>query len=391
MIVQSTYPDDQRVRREAEALDGAGVQVDIICLRRPGEAKEERWGAVVAHRVCAIANKEDMRQYLLLAARFSFRAFLKVQALCARHRYDVIQAHNMPDFLIFVPFIQKMAGAKLVLDLHDLSVELLESKWGGARARTLLPLVRGVERLSCAFADELITTSSGFLERMIERGISPEKVTLVLNTPDEGIFEFEGGRRFVRIDRGAKLLYHGTVQERFGLLEAIEALGRLQARVPESHLQLFGNYEPRYLARLKDRVRDLALDDYVHFGGYVSPETIYAEIKRADVGLVPYHGTEFMNLALSNKTFEYAAAGLPIVASRLRSIESLFNDECVRYARPEDPDDLARKIEELCADPEGRKRQAVAARRVLGGISWRVMATRYIAVLRRLSTGRQAA
>ncbi len=381
MIVQSLYPSDERVRREAEALERDGVGVDVVCLRGPGEPSRESWGLVTAHRVCRQTPKEDLASYLRLAVRFAAAAFVKVQVLSLRHRYRVVQAHNMPDFLIFVPVLQKLTGAKLVLDLHDLSVELLGSKWATRPRPVVGGLVRMVERLSCRFADALITTSEGFVERMVQRGVPREKITLVLNTPDERLFPPDDGRQFAPITRGARLLYHGTVQERFGLLNAVEAVARLQARVPGSRLDVFGSYEPEFRRRLEQRIRDLGVASHVELGPFLPLEDIHGRIRQADIGLVPYLNTDFMNLALSTKTFEYATSGLPIVASRLRSIEAVFADDCVRFARAGDPEDLARQIEALCRDPEARRRQARAARAAVAEISWKVMADRYKAAV----------
>ena len=51
MIVHKYYPTDIRVRRQAEALQDAGIQVDVICLRRPGEPSHAVTAGVHAHRV----------------------------------------------------------------------------------------------------------------------------------------------------------------------------------------------------------------------------------------------------------------------------------------------------------------------------------------------------
>src|SRR5262249_27780149 len=150
--------------------------------------------------------------------------------------YEVIQVHNMPDFLVFAGLFQKLSGKPVVLDLHDLSVELFRSKWGTRSSTLLEPLVRAVEKLSCSFADELITTSAGFKESLVRRGVREDKITLVLNTADSTIFSYQTNREFKAITRGVKLLYHGTVAERFGLLKAVEAVHLLQNLIPGTTL-----------------------------------------------------------------------------------------------------------------------------------------------------------
>jgi len=50
MIVFSYYPADPRPRREAEALVGKGISVDMICLRNIHETKEEVVNGVEVYR-----------------------------------------------------------------------------------------------------------------------------------------------------------------------------------------------------------------------------------------------------------------------------------------------------------------------------------------------------
>lgn len=390
MIVLSRYPNDERVRREAEALEREGIGTDVICLRGEGETPLETFGLVTAHRVASQSSKETLGQYLWLSSKFSVACFVKLQRLAMKQRYDVIQVHNMPDFLVFIPLLQRLIGRRVVLDLHDLSVELFGSKWTGRKASMLVPIVAMVEKLSCAFANRLITTSHGFEERLIQRGIRPEKITLVINTADPTIFKFDESREFKKIESGARLLYHGTVAERFGLHKAIEAVGHLQKRVPLSSLKIFGAYDASYKESLERLIRDLGLEDRVTLGGYLPLEEIYEIIRRSDFGLVPYLSTDFMNLAFSTKTFEYTATGIPVVASRLRPVQSIFDESCVQFAEPGNAEDMADRIAEACADPEGRKRRVEAARTGLGEISGEVMAERYVGLMRGLMTNNGA-
>ena len=44
--VCSTFPGDPRIHRQSDALTDAGYEVDVFALRRPGEAAEERAGAL---------------------------------------------------------------------------------------------------------------------------------------------------------------------------------------------------------------------------------------------------------------------------------------------------------------------------------------------------------
>ncbi|MBI2400789.1 MAG: glycosyltransferase [Deltaproteobacteria bacterium] len=190
MVVFSYYPADPRVRREAEVLERAGHNVDVLCLRKKGEKNEESFGGVKAYRVMSGSeNKESLFKYFALSSFFAAAALVKLVALSLKNRHQLIQVHNMPDFLVFTAFFHKLRGIPVLLDLHDLTVELFESKTKGKPLGAMLGVVKAVEKLSCQFADQLITTSAGFRNRLIERGVMPEKVTLVLNSADDRVFK----------------------------------------------------------------------------------------------------------------------------------------------------------------------------------------------------------
>jgi len=383
MVVLSNYPADPRVRREAETLERAGIDVDVICTRQLDEKKVEKNKNVTVYRVMkSTENKETISRYVWFTFRFMMAVFIKLQYLYLKKRYKLIQIHNMPDYLVFVAIFHKIIGTPIILDLHDLSVELFESKWGKRQTKLLSPIVRLVEKISCGFANHLITTSYGFRDRLIQRGISPNKITLVFNSADTKIFASNIQREFSILEKSVKLLYHGTVSDRFGLSTAILAVSKLQNKIPGIRLNIYGKYDPSYLKKLQDMVAGLNMENSVKLGGYVSQEEIREIIDESDIGIVPYLSDKFMDLALSTKTFEYVAMKLPVVASELLSITSIFDENCVNYFSPGDHNDLAEKILEFCENPELRKSCVDNAFSVYQKYNWSVMSEHYLNLIR---------
>ncbi|MFQ5641782.1 MAG: glycosyltransferase, partial [bacterium] len=218
MVSMSYYPNDPRIRKQAECLTREGFSVDIICLRGPAEPKVEQLGRVRVYRKVKGRDKESVLTYLRLSALFMISAFLMLQKLTLRNRYQLLHIHNMPDYLVFVGIVQKILRIPIILDLHDLSVELFETKWPGRASPPVISIVRFAEKMSCRFADSVITTSLGFRHKLINRGIRPDKISLILNSADGRIFKKKSSRQFRKIRQGAQLLYHGSIAERFGLL-----------------------------------------------------------------------------------------------------------------------------------------------------------------------------
>ncbi|HEY3390866.1 MAG TPA: glycosyltransferase family 4 protein, partial [Prolixibacteraceae bacterium] len=380
MITQSCFPIDPRVRKEAEVLSHNGFSVDILCLQRDNEPSVEKFGLITTFRIQKYVRHESLIANLRVTLFFFFAAFIKLQLLSFKTKYDLIQIHNMPDFHVFAAFPQKLTGIPIILDLHDLTPELIKSKWKG-RNKFLFNIVKLIEKLSCGFSDHLITVTEACKEILIERGTHSEKITLLLNTPDQNIFTSFSQREFNPISSGVRIIYHGTVSERFGLHIAIEALKIINDKIPGSHLTIFGKYEPRYLEYLNKLIDKLNLRENVHLEGGRSFEELNELIRESDLGIVPYIDDPYMNLALSTKLFEYNACGLPSVSSRLKSLSVIYNDESVAFTKPGDAYDLAEKIISLCSNPDKRKSMSINAYRILHEISWEKMSLQYLELI----------
>ncbi|MCL4872585.1 glycosyltransferase family 4 protein [bacterium] len=388
MAVFSCYPADPRVRREAEVLAKAGIEVDIVCLRSKGEQALEAYGGITAHRIMGWPERtESLFRYFTTSTLFGVLSFLKLMSLTLRHRYNLIQVHNMPDHLVFVGLLHRMAGVPVILDLHDLTVELYESRTRGSVMAALLPFVKAAEKLSCAFADKVLTTSPGFRQRLIERGVDPGKIVLVFNSADNAIFSAPPAREWRKIEDGPALLYHGTVARRFGLHVAVEAVSILRKRLPNTRLSIYGKYDPSYREELEELIRERSLSEHVRLYGYLPLDKVSETIGASDMGVVPYIDDPFMRLALSTKIFEYVCMRMPVVASRLESIMSVFGEDGIKYFNPGDPEDLALRIEESCKDPGERKGFTERAARSYDAVAWPVMSEVYLGAVNGLMGG----
>jgi glycosyltransferase involved in cell wall biosynthesis len=330
-------------------------------------------------------RQESMIKYLLISSIFFFLAFFKIQILHFKRRYSVFQAHNMPDHLIFIGIIQKIFGTKLILDIHDLTLELFEEKWPGKKNLFLKSVVKLIEKISCKIADEVLTVTKTCKERLISRGVPDKKITLVINTPNTEIFKYNSNKKYETINKNAKLIYHGTIAFRFGLHIAIEAMHIILEKIPLSTLNIYGQYDPHYKISLQERIKFLKLEDYVILNGIVDREQLPDLLYNSDIGIVPYLSNEYMNLALPTKAFEYIATGLPVVSTKLEDLSKTFSSESISYIDQHNPLQFAEKVIELCTDPIRRKNQADRAIEEMRLISGEVMSERYVLLLNKLS------
>ena len=117
------------------------------------------------------------------------------------------------------------------------------------------------------------------------------------------------------------------------------------------------------LVAMRDR---LGLQDVVEFTGRVPDETVAAVLSTAAVGISPDPKNSFNDLSTMNKTMEYMAFALPVIAFDLRETRVSAGDAAV-YATPNEVDDMARLLIELLDDGRVAARWGRRAALVLSG------------------------
>src|SRR5712692_5815683 len=156
LIRQGYYPLDPRVRREVDALAQAGHEVDVICLRRPGEKRLESQGHVTAHRVPIPTRRAGRFNYVIQYAAFFAVASVLVAVLHLRRRFDVVQVNSMPDSLVFAAIVPRLLGARVLLDLHECMPEFYAVKFGVGLRHPAVRFVAWMEQAAIRFADQVI-------------------------------------------------------------------------------------------------------------------------------------------------------------------------------------------------------------------------------------------
>ena len=380
MIAMASYPGDPRIRRQAEALEKRGYKVDIICRYSPlrNQKSREEYGDITAYRIMNAPAQENKINYFLQSILFIIVAFIRLNLLSLKKKYSLIQVHNLPDYLIFVGILHKLFGVKLILDIHDPSVDLFEEKWPGKKNKIFKYFIKIGERYSCKLSDHLITVTSMCKEKLVERGNPSNKITLILNTANETIFTFNKLRNFTKITEGVKILYYGTIAERQGLHNAVKAMKYLLKDIPNSSLNIYGIYETSYRKKLENLNEELNLENNVILHGSIIMEQIPDIINEHDIGIVPHPCTNYLNLSLPTKAFEYVSSGLPVVSTRIESLFKTLDENCITYVENGNPKDLSEAIKYICLNPEVRKSRTDLAYQAIKEISGQVMNKRYV-------------
>ncbi len=387
MIVHAYYPiGEPRVEREALALLGRGYSVDVLCLRREGEPAVEMVNGVQVYRLpLRRRQKRGFGSQLLEYLSFFVLVFFKLLVLYPGRRHATVQAHNLPDFLIFSALIPKLGGARLILDIHDIMPEFMAARIGKGMHSLPVRLTILQEQLSCQFADYVITVTDLWRERLIQRGVRADKVGVVMNLADERIFSPRPiERRPRRANDRFTLIYHGAFKRHYGLDVLIHAAALARQQAPELMVILQGSGE--YAQQMETMLSELDLTEHVRINNFLLqaadlPDLIY----QADVGVVPNYEDVFTGELLPTKLLEFAALGVPVIAARTRVISSYFDDRMLRFFTPGDARSLAAAIMEAYQQHDRLADQAQELRRFTGRYNWSNMSRQYVDMIDRLS------
>jgi glycosyltransferase involved in cell wall biosynthesis len=386
MVVHAYYPlGETRVEREAKALLERGAEVDVICLKDSGDAAMAVVDGIEVHRLPVRRHRgSSLVIQLLEYLTFFTLTFACLIRLHRRKRYNVIQVHNLPDFLVFVALIPKLMGAKIILDLHDLMPEFYAERYQHSMNSLLVRIICWQEWLSCRFADHVITVTELWRQVLIGRGQPARKVSVVMNVADSQIF-YPGAAAPVSDNCSFRLIYHGMLGYRHGIDLAIRALHKVLRYAPNISLTLHGLGE--YRPDLERLIEELDLQEHVRFSTDWVPTTGLPElIKSAHLAIVPYRNGLFTGGILPTKLMEYAALGMPVIAARTPGIAPYFDETTVQFFTPGSVDELASCILTLYRDRRCLEELGRNIVKFDDCYNWAQVSAGYAALVKRLRT-----
>jgi glycosyltransferase involved in cell wall biosynthesis len=383
-VVQSVYDFDPRVRRKAEALVDAGYSVDVLALRPEAGANEYVLDGVNVYTIGLGKKRGSLLRYFFEYSAFFVWALVKVPILMRRRRYAVVDVNTLPDFLIFAPIVARWMGAKLVLDMHEITPEFYISKYGIPEKSAVLRLLKFLERISFSFADHVITINEPVQELLTGRGLPISKSTVMMNAADEARFgtPADDDERRPSPTSGFVMVYHGTLTHIYGLDIAIDAFARARREMPDAEMWILGSGPEK--ERLAELARSKDLSERVKLVGQVSSREIPGWLRKSDAGILPIRRDALLEYAFPNKLPEYIISGKPVIISRLKAIRHYFSPEAVAFFEPHAVDELAAQMVRLYRDRTLRAQLVANASEEYRPIRWEVMKARYLNMIEAL-------
>jgi glycosyltransferase involved in cell wall biosynthesis len=382
IIVQNLpVPFDRRVWLECQALVAADYDVTVVCPKGKGDPGYQVLDGVTIHKYRPYAPGGGAFGFILEYA-YSFLATLLLVLRARRAgRFDVLQACNPPD--IFWPiawWLRLRDGSRFVFDHHDLCPELFDSRFPDGSRLARRGLI-ALEKATFATADHVVSTNSSYAEIAMRRGgKAPSDVTVVRTGPDGERLRRRAANPACRRGRRHLVAYIGVMGPQDGVDLAVRAAAYVvhdleQTDVSFTFMGSGDSYQD--LLALRD---ELGLQDYLELPGRVPDETVLDVLSTADVGLSPDPKNPLNDVSTMNKTMEYMAFGLPVVAYDLKETRVSAADAAV-YIESGDVPAYARAIVELLDDEDRREAMGRTGRlRIDAELGWPHQREAYVGV-----------
>ncbi len=348
MILDNVFPPDPRVENEAIELIRDGHEVFLFCLSYNNQKRNEEINAIKIRRY--LSNKIEYKLSALtytvpfysILMKKRIKNFLKENKIEIIHCHDiriaeavfwanksfnlpvVLDIHdNIPDNMKFYPHLQKFPGKYIISP----------KKW------------KKKEDEFIQEATNIISVSPQLVEQLKERTNNSEKVILVSNTISKSFYlEAEFDEELIsKYTDNFTLLYLGDTHTRRGLLTTISSIPKLKEKIPNIKLVIVGSSTTDYL--LKNKVRELNIEDYVDFEGWKNVKKFPSYIIASDVCLSPLHRSKQHDVAYANKIFQYMSLGKPLLVSNATAQKEMIekvNSGLVHKDR--DIDDFSSKL-----------------------------------------------
>lgn len=348
LLVRNAVSHDARVLRAARVAEAALKSRALVLgvATASASAGRCRVQGVEVMRLKARGRAPGVRlRRALSGASFAWQAL----KLARRERPALVHANDWNTMWCALA-IKLTCGARVVYDSHEL--------WADRNGRwEWRPWLVASEALFVRLADAVITASPGYADALARRyRIAPP--TVVRNIPDVVLATAREPRQ------QTCAVYVGGLMPGRGLEQTIDALALTEGL----SVRMIGPGAAEYRTALAERARAAGVIERVQIEPPVPPAYVPALLSEALAGLCLIQPVcRSYELTLPNKLFEYAAAGVPVLASDLPVIAAVVRGNGLgEVVPPEDPAGIAAGLERLrepgrWGDAAGRSRRFARA------------------------------
>ena len=271
---------------------------------------------------------------------------------------DVIHANDL-NALVPAYAASKKLKCKLIYDSHEINVE----NYTSAGRSPIAVIMEIFERYIVRRVDLMICVSHAAADYFAQKYKIPKPMVVTNCSLQKEMVSLPAEK-----NEGFEVLNHGQFSTGRGYDIMVEASQYLK-EYPQIKLAMrgFGVMEQQ----LRDRVKELRAENVIFYPKVLVQELIpYASRSMVGVAMTEAICLNF-KLSVSNKLFEYASAGLPVIMSDIP--EHRYLNEKYQFGivlEDNKPETLAKAVVRLYTDKEFYEQCAQGAQRMSNEVNW---------------------
>jgi len=314
-VVFNDVVDDPRVRRVADSLHAAGHEVEVVGFQTSATDRSARVKRL-PYKV-ALVQRPPARYFParhLVAKLWREHLWIRnFDAVAPDTVFDVIHAHDVSALPFALRFARRGA-TPVIFDSHEIWTE--EGAFASWPKKWACQVYERALIRQCAAVITVTQFSADYI-RKLHKIKSPVVITNCVHALDASQHSPKSEEHF-------EILYHGGLSRGRGCLQLLRAV-QLLPDLSRVRLRFRGGGPA--LSELRELACSSARPSRILFDDAVPMDAVVRAATASHVGVVLTEDTCINNrFTVSNKLFEYAMAGLPVVMSDLPEHRRL-NDE----------------------------------------------------------------
>ncbi len=384
MVLNSFYPHDIRVRKEAETLIEAGYQVFLLCYKRRSEKKAEVRDGIQIHRVFIGESKVSVGIWDVISSIFFYHPIVGriLKKFIKQHSIDLLHVHDLP-LAGTVLRVGKRHDIPVILDLHENYPEAL-SVWFSWRKNALIRLKNylffnykrwhNYEKYAVKQSDRVIAVVDEMKQKLIsDHDLPSEKITVISNTESCKFKEQQLNLNvYDDISDGFVLLYAGYIGPHRGVDTVINAMKYLK-RYPSIYFVIVGSASEDVMSYLKESAIRNGNEQNIIFKGFQPFDTFYSYMSQASVNVIPHKKNGHTDFTIPHKIYQSMMAGKPVLVSSCEPLKrTVTRYQCGEVFEADNPADCANKIERIYHDQKAAAKMGQMGQRATleGHLNW---------------------
>jgi glycosyltransferase involved in cell wall biosynthesis len=378
MLLDGKYPQDIRVRKEAESLAAYGFQVCVICPRHAGEKEKEEVKGV---SIVRIGNEYSFNDKgwndIRLAVTWRHPLFKKhLSRLIQEEKLHHLHVHDLPLMQTALDCKDHIKG-KVILDMHENYPEGIKS-WFVWQDNLLKKIKNTLffnysrwldyEARMTIKADYIIAVVDEMKERLIRlNNIDSKKITVVSNTEKKEIRSIGSKDKLLpSLLPHFLITYVGGFSPERGIDTAIEAMSIIKKEIPEARLVLVGSGHGGVMSYLHAKVKDNGLENEVVFTGKVPFDEAMSYIEYSNINIIPHHINDHTDHTIPHKLFQIMTLGKPILVSSCKPLDRVVSScNAGRVFQAGSAESFAKEVIWMHAHPEEVEKMASGAKQAI--------------------------